>query len=54
MASHCSVLACRIPGAAEPGGLQSTGPQSRTRLKRLSGSGGGRRTVGVGQGEMCM
>ena len=31
MATHASVLAWRIPGTGEPGGLQS-----RTRLKRLS------------------
>ena len=33
MATHSSVLAWRIPGTGEPGGLQS-----RTRLKRLSSS----------------
>ena len=32
MATHSSVLAWRIPVTAEPGGLQSTGSQSRTRL----------------------
>ena len=36
MATHSSVLAWRIPGTAEPGGLPSMGSQSRTRLKRLS------------------
>ena len=36
MATHSSVLAWRIPGAGEPGGLPSMGPQSQTRLKRLS------------------
>ena len=25
MATHCSVLACRIPGMEEPGGLPSMG-----------------------------
>ena len=25
MATHCSILAWRIPGAGEPGGLPSTG-----------------------------
>ena len=36
MATHSSVLAGRIPGTGEPGGLPSTGvTQSRTRLKRL-------------------
>ena len=38
MASHSSVLAWRIPGTREPGGLPSMGSQSRTRLKRLSSS----------------
>ena len=39
MATHSSVLAWRIPGTAEPGGLPSLGvAQSRTRLKRLSSS----------------
>ena len=33
MATHSSVLAWRIPGTEEPGGLPSVGPQSRTRLK---------------------
>ena len=34
MATHSSVLAWRIPGTGEPGGLPSTGStQSRTRLK---------------------
>ena len=32
----CEVLICT--GTGEPGGLQSTGSQSRTRLKRLSSS----------------
>ena len=30
MATHPSVLASRIPGMAEPGGLLSMGSQSRT------------------------
>ena len=34
MATHFSVLAWRIPGMGEPGGLA----QSRTRLKRISSS----------------
>ena len=38
MAIHSSVLAWRIPGTAEPGGLLSIGSQSQTRLKRLSNS----------------
>ena len=38
MAIHSSVLAWRIPGMGEPGGLPSMGSQSRTRLTRLSSS----------------
>ena len=38
MATHSSVLAWRIPGTGEPGGLPSLGSQSRPRLKRLSSS----------------
>ena len=38
MATHSIVLAWRIPGTAEPGGLPSMGSQSWTRLKRLSSS----------------
>ena len=38
MATDSSVLAWRIPGMGEPGGLPSMGSQSRTRLKRLSSS----------------
>ena len=36
MTTHSSVLAWRIPGTGEPGGLPSMGLQSRTRLKQLS------------------
>ena len=36
MATHTSILACRIPRAEEPGRLQFIGPQSQTQLKRLS------------------
>ena len=38
MATHSSVLAWRIPGTAEPGGLPPMGSKSRTRLKWLSSS----------------
>ena len=38
MATHSSVLAWRIPGTEEPGGLPSMESQSRTRLKQLSSS----------------
>ena len=41
MATHSCILAWRIPGTGKPGGLPSVGvTQSRTRLKRLSSSGG--------------
>ena len=36
MTTHSSVLAWRIPGTVEPGGLPSMGAQGRTQLKRLS------------------
>ena len=45
MATHSSVLAWRIPGMGEPGGLPSMGSQSRTRLKRLSSRSRGNRNV---------
>ena len=38
MATHSSVLAWRIPGMGEPGGLPSVGSHSQTRLKQLSSS----------------
>ena len=38
MATHFSVLAWRIPGTGEPGGLPSMGSQSQKRLKWLSSS----------------
>jgi hypothetical protein len=38
MAAHSSVLAWRIPGTGEPGGLLPMGLQSWTRRKRLSSS----------------
>ena len=39
MAPHSSVLAWRIPGMGEPGGLPSMGSHKvRTQLKRLSSS----------------
>ena len=37
-ADHSSVLAWRIPGTVEPGGLLSMGSHSQTQLKRLSSS----------------
>ena len=36
MATHSSILALEMPGTEEPGGLQSMGSQSQTRLKFLS------------------
>ena len=44
MATHSSVLAWRIPGTGEPGGVA----QSRTRLKRLSSSSSRGRSYGKG------
>jgi len=38
MPTHYRVLAWRIPGRGEPGGLPSMGSQCRTPLKRLSSS----------------
>ena len=38
MATHSSVLAWRIPGTVEPGGLLFVGSHSQTQLKRLSSS----------------
>ena len=35
MAAHSNILAWRIPGMGELGGLPSTRSQSQTRLKRL-------------------
>ena len=32
MATHCSILAWKIPWSEEPGGLQFRGSQSRTQL----------------------
>ena len=39
MATHSSTLAWRIPWTEEPGGLQSTGSQSRTRLSDFTHGG---------------
>ena len=36
MAAHSSTLAWRIPWMEEPGGLQSMGSQSRTRLSNFT------------------
>ena len=44
LATHSSILAWRIPRTEEPGGPQSMGSQSRTRLKRL-----GRHTQALGE-----
>ena len=38
MATHSSVLAWRVPGTGEPGGLPSMGSHSRTRLRGLGSS----------------
>ena len=50
MATHSSVLAWRIPGTREPGGLPSIGSQSWTRLKRLSSSSSSRGIFREGNG----
>ena len=36
MATHCNILAWKIPWIEEPGGLQSMGLQSRTRLSNFT------------------
>ena len=36
VATHCSMLAEKIPWTEEPGGLQSVGSQSQTQLKQQS------------------
>ena len=36
MATHSSILAWRVPWMEEPGRLQSTGSQSRTRLSHFT------------------
>ena len=41
MATHSNILAWHIPWTEEPGGLQSIGLQSQTRLKQLSTAGTG-------------
>ena len=38
MTTHSSILAWRIPGTEEPGGLPSVGSHSQTLLKQLSSS----------------
>ena len=38
MVTHSSVLAWRVPGTGEPGGLPSMGSHSRTGLKQPSSS----------------
>ena len=47
MATHSSVLAWRIPGSGEPGGLLSMGSQSQTQLKRLSSSSSNQQVRGL-------
>ena len=36
MATHSSILTWTVPWTEKPGGLQSMGSQSQTRLKQLS------------------
>ena len=40
MATHSSILAWEIPWTQEPGGLESTGSQSQTRLSNFTNYGG--------------
>ena len=47
MATHSSVLAWRIPGTGEPGGLQSLGSHSWTRLKRHRSSSSSMQKMGA-------
>ena len=47
MATHSSVLAWRIPGTGEPGGLPSMGSQSQTLLKCLSSSSSSSRSTPI-------
>ena len=54
MATHSSVLAWRIPGTGEPGGLLSLGLHSQTRLKRLSCSSSSREVVGSSLAVRCL
>ena len=49
MAPHSSTLAWKIPWTEEPGGLQSVGSRSQTRLKRLSSSSKDMRNLYAGQ-----
>ena len=54
-ATHSSVLAWRIPGTGEPGGLPSMGWQSRTRLKWLSSSSSSSRDLKQGGwSQLCL
>ena len=53
MAAHSSVLAWRIPGMGEPGGLPSRVAQSWTRLKRVSSSSGVTKTQTERQKRHC-
>ena len=50
LATRSSVLAWRIPGTGEPGGLPPVGSQSRTQLKRLSSSSN---TLTWSHGRLC-
>ena len=48
MATHSSIFACKIPWTEEPGGLQSMGSQSRTRLSHTPRPGQSRPRAGPG------
>ena len=45
MATHSNVLAWKIPGTGEPGGLLCMGLQSWTQLKRFSSSSSSRNNI---------
>ena len=54
MATHPSVLAWRIPGTGELGGLPSMVTQSRTQLKRLSNSSSSSKRRGLAGHFLCL
>ena len=54
MAIHSSILAWRIPWTEDPGGLQSTGSQSQTRLSDFTSCEGQRRKVRGELRSLCM
>ena len=54
MATHSSILAWEIPWTQEPGGLESTGSQSQTRLSNFTNYGGSNEDNGdLFQKDLC-